>query len=909
MNKQDNLADDLHFDLAESKFRVLVEHAPEAILIIDYDNKKYIEANRNAMKLFGYSKDELTNIQLGELSPEIQPDGKNSATFSAEMIAKAIDGDPVVFEWMIKRKDGQTIPCEVRVVRLPSDNRTLVRSSIIDITDRKKAEQQEKRYRQLFQNSLFGMLSIDRAGIVLACNPAYANLLGFDQKELSGTSFMDRFKSPDQDFKALVERMEEVGSGNIQFEQELVTKAGSTVVGLISLSYAGEREGEDFLIAAVQDITEIKQSKIQIERRERQLRSFIDDTPFPVAMLDKDLNYIRISKEWAQAHKSAPEVLMGKNHFDLNPHYPLRWKIAYHKALKGKRIRKERDYILLEDGSKQWFRWEAGPWYDHDDSIGGIILHQEDIGPQIKEEEAIKEQEYLFRSVFDGSNLGLMVCDISNTRERFRQMKRDGFQLGPEGFSPEEMQQLLPHIEILTYNRQLRELFGFDESQIITTKRLFTFIKNDWQKLFGQELIALYNDQSSFEAEFEIVDSESQTRHIYLSVNYPPEDYVKVVYGMLDITDLRVSVEALRDSETRYRTMFEGNLLGVIYSNRLTGVIRFNPAFQDMFGFSSQEMNELDENDILYPEYHEESDRKFNALRQGEIRSFQMEKKYKRKDGSDLFANTTVTGLFDNKDSYYGSVTILEDVTQKMANQIFIERQNDELKKINTELDQFVYSAAHDLRSPIANVIGLMDLIRHEEISERAREYLNLQEKSLSRLDEFISSIVNYSKNSRLELNLSNFDLREMIEESVAQHQHIPHAGNMKISVVTEGECDLRSDQDRLNVVINNLVSNSIRYMDCAKSEQRLDVICRPIENMCEVIFRDNGVGIEKEDLERIFELFYRANHSSEGTGIGLYLVKETVEKLGGTIHVDSEFGKGTEFRFTVKNFNDHVTS
>ncbi len=216
MSKKDNLTDqDPHFDLAESRFRVLVEHAPEAILILDYDNKKYIEANPNAMKLFGYTKDELTNIHLGELSPEEQPVGNNSASFSAKMIAKAIEGDPVVFEWVIKRKDGQTVPCEVRVVRLPAKGRTLVRSSIIDIS-------------------------------------------------------------------------------------------------------------------------ESKRSKIKLERSERQLRSFIDDTPFPVAMLDKDLNYIRISKEWERVYNNdSGEDLIGKNHFEMNPHFPLRWKIAYHKALKG----------------------------------------------------------------------------------------------------------------------------------------------------------------------------------------------------------------------------------------------------------------------------------------------------------------------------------------------------------------------------------------------------------------------------------------------------------------------------------------------------------------------------------------------------------------------------------------------
>ena len=125
---------------SEERFRVIVEHATEAILLLDYHSKTYIDTNQNAEELFGYSRNELLTLHLGELSPKNQTSGEASDELSNAFMEKAIRGEHVVYDWIARRKDGRLLPCEVRLVRLPYPDQTIIRISVVDITERKKAE-------------------------------------------------------------------------------------------------------------------------------------------------------------------------------------------------------------------------------------------------------------------------------------------------------------------------------------------------------------------------------------------------------------------------------------------------------------------------------------------------------------------------------------------------------------------------------------------------------------------------------------------------------------------------------------------------------------------------------------------------------------------------------------------------
>ncbi len=138
---------------SELRFRTIVEHATEALLLLDYDSKQYIDANNSAVKLFGYSKEEFLSLKLGELSPTQQENGINSDAEALSYMKRALNGEAVVYEWKVKRKDGILLYCEVRLVKMPYPDRRIIRTSVIDITERKKAEEMLNLEKQKLQES------------------------------------------------------------------------------------------------------------------------------------------------------------------------------------------------------------------------------------------------------------------------------------------------------------------------------------------------------------------------------------------------------------------------------------------------------------------------------------------------------------------------------------------------------------------------------------------------------------------------------------------------------------------------------------------------------------------------------------------------------------------------------------
>jgi len=228
-----------------------------------------------------------------------------------------------------------------------------------------------------------------------------------------------------------------------------------------------------------------------------------------------------------------------------------------------------------------------------------------------------------------------------------------------------------------------------------------------------------------------------------------------------------------------------------------------------------------------------------------------------------------------------------------------LEAQNRELKKVNSELDRFVYSASHDLRAPLTSLLGLIQLARDENDLETIRNYLDLQEKSIHKLDNFIQDIVNISKNARTEIRQDDIDFRELIEDIFDQLDYMDHTRLVEKSIVISQETPFYSDQHRLGIVLNNLLSNAIRYAAPHRKDAYIKVQVEVSKDEALLHIEDNGRGIAEEHLEKIFDMFFRTDNDKTGSGLGLYIVKETLDKLGGQIRVSSTLGKGTIF--TVK--------
>lgn len=172
---------------SEKLNRILVEYAPEAIVILDCDTGLIVDANQKSEQLYGYEKDNLFNMSPVDLSPIKQPNGTSSALIATEKIKESLEKGITTFEWTHKRSNGLEFPCEVNLVRLPQSNKKLIRGSVKDISERKRAEislkESEEKYRQLFEKDLTGNFIANAEGKLKFCNPAFVEIFGFHSIE------------------------------------------------------------------------------------------------------------------------------------------------------------------------------------------------------------------------------------------------------------------------------------------------------------------------------------------------------------------------------------------------------------------------------------------------------------------------------------------------------------------------------------------------------------------------------------------------------------------------------------------------------------------------------------------------------------------------------------------------------
>jgi len=230
-----------------------------------------------------------------------------------------------------------------------------------------------------------------------------------------------------------------------------------------------------------------------------------------------------------------------------------------------------------------------------------------------------------------------------------------------------------------------------------------------------------------------------------------------------------------------------------------------------------------------------------------------------------------------------------------------IRKHNEQLQKLNAELDSFVYSTSHDLRAPLMSVLGLVNIAKLDEDKSRIKEYLNNIEKSIKKLDNFISDIIDYSRNSRLEVTLEKVDIRSVLEGIIESLAYLDPENKIEKTIEIDNKAKpIRTDSRRLAIVLSNIISNSFRYFRPYIDNPYIIINVFPDKGGILIRIADNGKGIADEHISKIFDMFYRASESSNGSGLGLYIMKETLAKLKGAVSVESKLDKGTTFTLRI---------
>lgn len=392
-----------------------------------------------------------------------------------------------------------------------------------------------------------------------------------------------------------------------------------------------------------------------------------------------------------------------------------------------------------------------------------------------------------------------------------------------------------------------------------------------------------------------------------------------VVSNFRDITKQKLAEDQVKESN---------QLLENINQNINEGLFRrvpgaafkyVNQALLQMFGFKDvEELNQVSSPTSLYA-CNTKQKEIYDTLISGETVN-NAEVKFKRKDGTEfwgLLSSSLITR--DNGEKFFDGA--IRDITQIKLAEKKLRQLNDELKKQNIalasreeelnvalqelsdrnfELDQLVYKTSHDLRSPLTSILGLVNVAKVDTAPENQADYLSRIEKSILKLDEFVKSMLNYAKSSRTEIVIKPLELRELITSCVHDLEYLESFKKVKTNLDIKGRAkSFSSDPLRLKIIFSNIISNAYKYVNPWVEDSFLDINAVFESKLLVITFTDNGIGIHEKQIDKIFDMFYRATEKSEGSGLGMYIVKQSVVKLGGSIAVESTVNQGTTF--TVK--------
>ena len=375
-----------------------------------------------------------------------------------------------------------------------------------------------------------------------------------------------------------------------------------------------------------------------------------------------------------------------------------------------------------------------------------------------------------------------------------------------------------------------------------------------------------------------------------------------------NITDRKRAEIALRDSEERFRAIFEQAAVGIAKTTLCGQFMRVNPGFCQIVRYAESELLQKNWQAITHPD-DIEADREYvSSLLSGNIQTFSLEKRLVCKDEAVRWANVTVSAMRDANGTPQYLICAIEDISQRKLVQELLQASLDtqtryaqELTRSNAELEQFSYVASHDLQAPLSTIAGYAQLLEkrcHNQLDAQGNKFIRNIVNSCERMQALIDDLLEYSRVGRSEKPFDVIDCNLVFEDACANLQL---AIRQDRASVTRGDLPrVRGDSFQLLQLFQNLIGNAIKY----RSREAPVVHVGASRQGDSWVFsvQDNGIGIAEQYHPRIFQLFQRLHSQKQysGTGIGLAICQRIVERHGGRLWVESEPNRGSTFYFSI---------
>lgn len=489
----------------------------------------------------------------------------------------------------------------------------------------------------------------DLQGKYLFFNRAAAGFVGKPVSEVLGKDDTALF---DPDIARFVmERDKHVMvAGRAETHEEAITVAGESLVFLATKAPYRDGSGNVMgLIGISRDITESVRDREAVRASEERLRFFVEHVSAPIAMFDRDMRYLHVSRRWLTDYHLVEEDVIGRTHYAIFPDIPQRWKDVHQRCLAGAVESSDEDRFERADGTVQWIRWEVRPWRRNDGEIGGIIIFSEEITARKAIEQALRERERLLRIVTGSAHVGLVIVS-----KRY---------------------------EYLFANEAYAEIFGLPSTKIVGL-RVPDVLAAGWSQIKPRLDRALSGEHVEYEMTLPALEGAFASRTF--SVTYEPKasdlGEPTVVVVVMDITAQKHSELAIRESEARFRNVFERAATGIGITDTDGKFLMCNPAYCAVLGLTEDELCAANLSDLIHPEDREENMRLLRSLSRGEINGYEIENRFLHKTGLPRWVHKAVSSLRDPEGHVTHLIALVTDVTERRRSDQVLRDSEERLR-------------------------------------------------------------------------------------------------------------------------------------------------------------------------------------------------------------------------------------
>jgi PAS domain S-box-containing protein len=709
----------------------------------------------------------------------------------------------------------------------------------------------------------------DEKGILQFISAAQKQILGYDDSEILGKPLADLVISSQQsDFLDAVDKLiNNHFNGRLRDEYKFVKKNGKTIWSEIHLSPVSY-EGQNYrgFLGILRDTTEYKLSEEVLRESQELYRSLVEYSPEGICIaVNWEIKYTNPAFARIVGATSDQELL-NKSIIDfIDPEFH-QVSDSRRQNVMEKNANNEPAIMTYRrlDRKKIQVEVTSTPILFHGRKAAQIIIR--DLTEKHKTQKELERERELMDTLI--MNLPDMIY-FKNQKHQFIKVNHAfAHRLGYS--DPGQM-----------IGKRDVDIFGYEHDLVSANEE-----KNIMQT--GESLVNINRHESW------------QNKKIWVSVTkmplYGSSHEVIGSFGVTrDITAQKEYEEQLRAREEHFRQLFDQAPIGMCIINDHSEVLRFNYAITDILGYVPSEMVGMNMYAITHNEDKKLSSEMYQKLISGEVDKYQIEKRYIKKDGSLVHVILQVVRLYEpnKKEGNKYLCQIVNINARKLV--------EEELMVRNNELTNFVYKVSHDLRAPLTSVKGIIQLLGMQNEIDKVKEFTDMISNRVDRLDVFIKDILSHSRNLYTEISIEKINIEETVHQCFAQMAYHPAYNRIQQNIEIKNY-DFYSDLQRFNEIMRNLISNAIIYSRKGHDESYVRVNVQVDAKECRILVEDNGLGIPEDYQKRVFEMFYRANDIVEGSGIGLYIVQQSVLKLGGKVSLQSKVNQGSTFTIVLPN-------